>query len=147
MIRPERLGVKLEHQVIRRVGYAVDLLQDHVPFRFEIALPEERAAYQVGKDLERQRQIGIEHMSLIAGVIPAGEGIETASTDLELQGELARAPPLGALEDHVLEEVGDTHLAAPFVSAGRADVDTERCRAHAGQPLREDDQPVRRSGP
>jgi hypothetical protein len=141
------LGVELEDQVIGSVGDAVDLLENHVSFRLQIALAEEGAANQISEDLDRQRQIGVEHVSLIAGVVPAGESIEPATPDLELQSELARAPSLSALEHHVLEEMGDAHLATPFVRASRADVNTDRCRADTRQLFRKDDQPVRRCGP
>ena len=89
MVGPERFGVQLEDEVVRRVGDAVDLLQNDVAFRLEIALPEQRVADQIGEDLDRQREVGVEDVGLVAGVVAAGEGIETAAPDLQLQRQLA----------------------------------------------------------
>jgi hypothetical protein len=139
--------VELEDEVVRSIRHSVDLLEHHIPLGLEIALAKQGTAYEVGEDLDRQREVGVEDMSLIAGVIPTGEGIEPAPADLELQGELPRRPPLGAFEHHVLEQVGDTQLAGPLVRTGGAHVNADRRRAHARQPFGEDNQPVRRRGP
>ncbi len=42
-------GVELEDEIVRRVGYAVDLLEYHVPLELEVALAEQRAPHQVGR--------------------------------------------------------------------------------------------------
>ena len=69
MVRPERLGVKLEDKIVGGVCYPVDLLQDHVPFGLEIGLTEERTADEVGEDLDGEGKVGVEHVGLIAGVV------------------------------------------------------------------------------
>ena len=91
MVRPERLGVQLEDQIVRGVLHTVDLFQDHIPFGLEIALAQERAADEVGEDLDGEREIRVEDVGLVAGVVAAGEGVEAPAPDLELEGELLRA--------------------------------------------------------
>jgi len=55
MRRPQGLGVELEHEIVRRVGDAVDLFEHDVPLRLEIALAEQRPADQVGENVHRER--------------------------------------------------------------------------------------------
>ena len=141
---PEGGRVELEHEIVGRVLHAVDLLQNHVALGLQIALAQEGPAHQVGEDVHRQRQIGVEHVGLVAGGVPPGVGVETAAPDLELQRQVARAAPLGALEHHVLEQMGDPHLLGPLVRAGRPDVDPDGGRPHAGQRFGVDHHPVRR---
>ena len=128
MLRPERLRMQLEHEVVRRVGDPADLLQNHIALGLQVARAQQRPTHQVGEDLDRQRQIGVEHMSLIAGVVAAGEGIQSPAPDLQPQRELLGGPALGAFEDHVLQQMGDSQLAARLMGAGGADVNTHRHR-------------------
>ena len=146
MLGPELGRVQLEDQVVGRVLDPVDLLEDDVALGLEIALAQQRTADEVGEDLDRERQVRVEHVGLIAGVVAAGEGVEAAAPDLELQRELLGGAALGALEHHVLEQMGDAHLLAALVGAGRAHLEAGGRRADARQLLGEDDEPVRRRG-
>ena len=76
MVRPERSGMQLEHEIVGRIGHAVDLLQHHVTLGLEVAFAKEGPANQVGKNLDRQRQVGVEDMGLVAGVIAPGKRVE-----------------------------------------------------------------------
>src|SRR5215203_3004961 len=105
MLRPEGFGMELEDEIVRRIGDPVDLLQDDVSFRLEIALAQQGMADQIGEDLDCQGQVRVENMSLVAGVVSAGECVEASAADLQLQSELLGGPTLGAFEDHVLEQM------------------------------------------
>ena len=144
---PECAGVQLEDQIVRRVLHAADLLEDHVPLEVEVALPEQRAAHQVGQHIDRDRQVGVEDVGLEGGVIAGREGVEGPAAGLELEGDLIWRAPLGALEDHVLEKVRNPHPLRRLVHARGADPDPERRGADAGQRLGEDAEPVRRHAP
>ena len=147
MLGPERGGVELEDQIVGRVGHAVDLFQNDVALGLEVARAQQRVPHEIGQDLDRQGKVGVENVTLVAGVVPTGEGVEPAAADLQLEGQLLGAAPLGALEDHVLEQMGDPHLLPALVRTGGAHVDADGCRADARQLLGEDDHPVRRRGP
>ena len=51
--------------------------------------------------------IFLQHLGVIGGVFARGIGIEVAADRLDLLGDGERRAPLGALERHVLEEMGD----------------------------------------
>ena len=88
MRRPQRLGVELEDEIVRRVGDAVDLFENDVPLGLEIALAEQRPADQVGEDVHRQREVGVEHVGLVAGGVAPGVGVEAAAADLQRERQL-----------------------------------------------------------
>jgi hypothetical protein len=138
--------MELEHQVVRSVRDAVDLFQNDIAFGLEVALAQQWAPHQIGKDFDGEGEVRVEYMGLITGVVAPGECIETTAADFQLESELLSGTALSALEDHVLEEMGDAELAAGFVRAGRADVNTHRGRTDPWQCLSENDQSVRCSG-
>ena len=134
----ERLGVQLEDEVVGRVVHAVDLLEHHVALEGEVLVAEQRPADQVGEDVDGQRQVGVEDVGLVAGVVAAGVGVEAPAPHLELERDLVRGAPLGALEHHVLEQMGDPHHGASLVGAGGPDPDPQCGRAHPRQLLRQE---------
>src|SRR5207245_2084490 len=59
---------------------------------------------------------------------------------------LLRRAALGALEHHVLEQVGHAHFWAGLVGTRAAHPDPDRHRADARHPLGQHDHPARRGG-
>src|SRR5690242_14178556 len=139
---PECPSVELEYKIVRRVGHAVDFFEHDVALRLQITLPKKRPAHQIGQDLQGQRKIGIEDVCLIAGIVSPGEGVESPTSHLQLEGQLPSASALGALEHHVLEEMRDAELAGGLVRAGGADVNTDRGGADTREPLAKHHQAV-----
>jgi hypothetical protein len=52
VIGPHHLGVQLEDQIVRSVRDPVDLFENDVAFRLEIALAQQRPPNQVGEDFD-----------------------------------------------------------------------------------------------
>ena len=82
----------------------------------------------VGKHVERQRHVGLEHARIIGGALGAGRGIEIAAHGLDLLGDLPGGASPRALERHVFEEMRNAVLVAPFVAAAGIDPHAERGR-------------------
>ncbi len=118
MFGPQPFGEQLEDEIIRRVLDRGDLLQHHVPLQVEVAGPEQGTVHQIGQDIDRLGKVLIEDVSLVVGVIAAGIGIEGTAPDFELERQLPGVSALGALEHHVLEQMGYAHLGARLVGAG-----------------------------
>ena len=73
---------------------------------------QQRSTHQVGEDIEREREIGVENVRLERGGIAGGvahRGNRPRSSD---ESNLARGAALGALEDHMFEQVRYTHHGA-----------------------------------
>src|SRR5213078_1334477 len=108
--------------------------------------PQHRIPYQVGEHVQRLGQVGVEHPGLERGRVARGVGVERAAPRLERQRDLLCRAALGALEHHVLEQVGHAHLGAGLVGARTAHPDPDRHRADARHPLGQHHNPARRGG-
>ena len=78
-------------------------------------------AKHVDEDVERDVSVLGRALHVVAGVLLAGERVELAPDRVDLTGELPGGrPTLGALEEHVLREMGDAvRLASLVARAGR----------------------------
>ena len=77
----------------------------------------------VGQEIDRERQIVGHDPGVVGGVLARGVGVEMAADVLDRLGDRPRRAPLGALERHVLEHVGDAVDLGRLVA--RADVDPD----------------------
>ena len=116
----------LEHQIVGRVFGGADFLHDDVLLAPQFLRIEVRLRQNVRQHVERQRHVGLEHAGIVGGRFRAGRGVEFAADRLKFLGDLARTAPLGALERHVFEQVGNAVLVGVFVAAAGADPDPER---------------------
>ena len=64
----------------------------------------------------QNRQVGVENVCLIRGVVAGGVCIEGTAPRLERESNLARAAPFGSLEDHVFQQVSHTGFAIAFMT-------------------------------
>src|SRR5579872_813016 len=80
----------------------------------------------------------IDDTRMIARRFFVGEGIEISPDRIHQLGDLARAACRGALEQHVLDDVGDAALAGLLVRRSDADPQTETYAAHVRDALRDD---------
>ena len=67
---------------------------------------------EVGEDVDGERQVLVEHLEVIAGVFLRREGVDLAADRIHLLRDFFRAPCRRALEQHVLDEVGDARVSA-----------------------------------
>ena len=99
-------------EIVGRVGDGADLLHDHVLLAQHFVAVEGRLGEDVGKHVERQRHVGLEHARVIGGGLGTGRGVEITADGFDLLGDLPRAAPSRALERHVLEEMRYAVLVA-----------------------------------
>ena len=147
MARPQRLIREIEDLVVRRVLDGADLFQHDLPLEREVRVAERRPPHHVGDDVERARQIAVEHARLIGGGVPRGVRVERSTAGFEGQRDLLRGAPFGALEHHVLEQMGHAHLRTRLVRAGGPHPHADGRGANARHPLAEHGDAVRRGGP
>ena len=87
---------------------------------------EDRILEDVAEDVERQRDVVLEHARIVRGGLDAGRGVDFTPDRLDLLGDLGRGTRRGALEGHVLEEVREAVLVVAFRARAGADPDAER---------------------
>ena len=113
-------------EIVRGVLGRADLLHDDVLLAPELLGIERGIGEDVGKHVERERNIGPQNARVIGGGLDRGRRIEVAADRLDLLGDLARAAARGAFERHVLEQMRDAMLVRPLVAAAGADPYAER---------------------
>ncbi len=133
----------IEDDVVGRVVCLADLLQDHRALALELGRVEARIHQDVGEDVERERHILLQHLGVIGRALARGIGVEVAADRLDLLGDGAGAAPLGALERHVLEEMGGAVDLRHLVPGADIDPEAERGRVHRIDPVGDDPEPVR----
>src|SRR5690606_4537127 len=91
--------------------------------------------------------VGAGHLAPVGGVLAAGGGVEHATDLFDLLGDHDRVgAALGALEEHVFEEVGNPGDGWLFVARADVVVEDQAGRAHAGHRPGDDANAVGKGG-
>ena len=85
--------------------YLLHLPENDFALAADAVFLESGVLEDVGEDVKGLGDILVGDLGIIGGLLPGGVGVEVSSHVLDLFLELTRVAPLGALEDHVLEEV------------------------------------------
>ena len=93
------------HAVARVVLVHGDLFEDHAALGVDVRRADQRAGQHVADDVDGERQVGVEHPRVVAGVLLGGEGVHLAADRVDGGGDVQRAALRGALEEQVLEVV------------------------------------------
>ena len=121
LVAVEQVVVDAADEVARRVEVHVHLLDDHALLALDLLGVEARVAEHVDEDVERDVAGAGGALDVVARVLLAREGVELAADPVDLGRDVARGrAALGALEEHVLGEVGDAaDLGRLVARAGR----------------------------
>ncbi len=93
-----------------------------------------------------ERGILLQHLHVVGGVLARGVGVEVAADRLDLAAMCGGVAALGALEGHMLEEVGDAVLGLRLVAGAGGDIGAERDGLHRGHAFGDDRQAVGQAG-
>ena len=102
---------------------------------------------EVGEKVKCWCNIFVQNFDIEADGFFAGEGVEIAADGVDLAGELLGGARGGALEDHVLDEVGDAVEGGGLVARAGGDPDAHGDGADVGDGFGEDEQAVGEDGP
>ena len=97
----------IEDDVVGRVLGLADLLQHHGALARQLLGIEGRVLQDVADDVDGERQIGRQDLGVIGRLLAGGIGVEMAAHRLDLLGDGAGRAALGALEGHMLQQMGD----------------------------------------
>ena len=101
---------------------------------------------EVGEQVEGGGDVFVEDLDVEADGFFAGEGVEVAADGVDFAGELLGGAGGGALEDHVLEEVGDAVDGERLVARAGVDPDAHGDGAEVRHLLGEDEEAVGQGG-
>ena len=143
LVAVEALVVDRVDEVPRRVEVHVHLLDDDALLAVDLLGVEPRVAEHVDEDVECYVAVLGRALDVVARVLLAGEGVELAADRVDLPSDLARGrAPLGALEEHVLGEVGDPVRVARLVARPGREHDEAGDRLRLGHGRRQDPKTV-----
>ena len=125
-----------------------DLLEHDAALDVDVLRRDGRVQHDVGDDVDRERQVAVEHRGVEAGVLLLGEGVELAAHGVH-GASRCRAPyASGALEQQVLQEVAGAGQGRRLVARADGHPHPDAGAAHAGHRLGDDAQAAgqRRAG-
>ena len=146
MVLPEILGEELVDQDVGIVLVDLDLFEDDAAFALDFGGGEDGIEHQVGEDVERDGHVVGERLDVEADGLLAGEGVEVAADGVHFAGDVLGGAGAGALEDHVLDEVGDAVDFGSFAAGAGLDPDAHGHGAEMVHALGEHDQAVGQYG-
>ena len=96
----------------------------------------------VGQDVDRERQVLVEDLDVVARVFLGGERVHLAADGVDRLRDVLGAAGGGALEEHVLDEMGDAALLPRLMARTARQPHADAHRAHVRHPLGEETEPV-----
>ena len=127
---PEVLGEELVDQVVRRVLDHLDLFEDHLLLALDLVRRKCRTKHDVREQVDREREVLVEHLDVVAGVFLRGERVELAADGVDCLRDVLSGAGRGALEEHVLDEVGDPAARLDLVARASRQPHADRHRSN-----------------
>ena len=91
MVAEHRRQEHVAERVLRIVVAHRDLLEHHVAFDLDVVGGAAATQHHVGDQVDRQLQVGVEHVRVVAGVLPGGERVQLAADRVDRLRDLDRA--------------------------------------------------------
>ena len=121
-----------EHLIMLVIAHG-DLTQDDLALHARVSIGDERIEDHVGDGLHRGLETLLRGVDVIHRPVEGRVGVGRTATAMDGVGELPVREASGALEDHVLQVVGDPRaLPAALVDAARPDPGLDGAEADAG---------------
>ncbi len=130
MPAPEALREQLVDQIVGRVLDHLDLFEDHLLLALDIGRRKRGVEHQIGQHVDRLGQVLVEDLDVVARVLLGGEGVQVAAQAVHFLRNVLSRPAAGALEEHVLDKVGDAAVLKRLVSRASGQPDTDTNRPH-----------------
>src|SRR2546422_139287 len=140
---PNLRGEEIVDDVVGRVLYHLDLLEDHRLLTLELVGVEERVEQNIRQQIDRERQVLVEDLDVEAGVLLGRKGVHLAADRVHRAGDRFGAAGGPPLEHEMLDQMGHPAPILGLVARARLDPHPHRPRAHVLHTLRTDSRAVR----
>jgi len=130
-------------QIFRVVHVHLDFFEDDLAFFFDVFGIELGAKDEIGEDVERDGEMGVENLGVEADLFLGGESVEHAADGIHFAGDVFGGAALGAFENHVLEEMGGAVFGGGFAAGTVANPDSNGDGADVLHSLSDNDEAVR----
>ena len=101
------LREELVDEIVGRVLDHLDLFEDHLLLAADLFLDERGMHDDVRQQIDGERQVLVEHLDVVAGVLLRGERVELSADRVDRLRDVLGGARVGAFEEHVLDEMGD----------------------------------------
>ena len=91
--------------------------------------------HHVAREVDGDRQVLVEHLDVVAGVFLGRERVELPANRVDRLRDLLRRSARRALEQHVLDEMGDAAFGIALVARSAREPDADGNRAHVRHRL------------
>jgi hypothetical protein len=112
MVFPERLREELVNEIVGSVLDHLDLFDHDLLLTLHIVRRKRRIAHDVGEDVERERQVLVEHLDVVTRVFLRGKRVELTANRVDRLSNV-----FGAAARRALEHMCSTKCAMPPCSA------------------------------
>ena len=113
---PEILREELVHEIVGRILDHLDFFEDDFLFATDLVFDERGTHDDVREQLDGERQMLVEHLDVVAGVLFRRERVELAANRVDRLRDILGRSRVGALEEHVLDEVRNPAERVGFVA-------------------------------
>jgi len=142
MFGPEAAGEDVMEKVFWVVHVHLDFFKDDLALFLDVFRIELGAKDQIGNDIEGDGKMRVEDLGVETDLFLGGEGVEHAADGIHFAGDVFGGTALGALKDHVLQEVGDTVLGGGFPAGAVANPYADGDGANVLHGLSDNDEAV-----
>src|SRR5208337_2104248 len=143
VFRPKAAGEDVVEQVLGIVQVHLDLFQNNLALLVDVVGIELGPQDQVGENVEGDGQVLVEHFGVEANLLLGGESVEHAADGIHFAGDIFGGAAVGALEDHVLQEMSQSVFGGDFAAGAVAHPDADRDGADVLHGLGNDNEAVR----
>ena len=136
VVAEDGLREEVVHELLRRVLVHRDLLEHDLALLVDLG--EGGREDHVGHHLERRLDVVVGDARVDDGVLARGRGVQLRAHGVEGLRDLLRLEPPRALEQQVLDEVGDACTVGSLVAGADVDPEAERDGANTRDALGDD---------
>ena len=142
MLGPEAARKGFVKEIFGVVHVHLDFFEDNLLLVLDVTRIEARVKAEVADNIQSDREMLIENFGVEADLLFGGEGVQHAADGIHFSGDGFGGTALGALEDHVLDEMGKAVLLGDFAAGAVANPDANGDGAHVGHRLGDDNETV-----
>ncbi len=146
MAFPEGLGEDFVDEVVGVVLVDLDFFKDDAALAVDVVMGKDGVEDDVGKDVDGGGDVLVEDLDVEADGFLAGESVDVAADGVDFASDVLGGAVFGALEDHVLDEVGDAIDFGQLVAGAGIDPDAHGDGADVVHALGEDGEAVGECG-